>query len=92
MVELYLHSPIYLNGVDLFFTITFNSSLIWGSRDSAVGIATGYGLGGQGLRLRVLLRERFPHLHVIRTSSGAHPALYPACTGSFFRRGKAAGT
>jgi hypothetical protein len=46
--------------------IKFISSL-FGSRASSVGIATGYGLDGQGVGVRV-------PPHNILTGSGAHPA------------------
>jgi hypothetical protein len=45
------------------------------SRDSSVGIATGYRLDG---RVR---DKRFSLLHNIETSSGAHPATYPMVSG-----------
>jgi hypothetical protein len=44
------------------------------------GIATGYGLDGQGVRGRVTLGARFTPLHVIQTGSGAHPASSPMAT------------
>jgi hypothetical protein len=51
------------------------------SRDSAVGITTGYGQG-----------QDFSPLHVVQTCSGAHPAyaLCPMGTGDSFLGGKAA--
>jgi hypothetical protein len=51
------------------------------SQDSAVGIATGYGLDGRGVRVS----------HIVHTGSGAHPASYPMGTGGSFLSGKAAG-
>jgi hypothetical protein len=44
-----------------------------GSRNSAVGIATGYGLDSRGVGARVPVGERFFPLHVVQTRSGAHP-------------------
>lgn len=41
-------------------------------RDSSVAIATGYGLAGRGVRVRVLARARFSLLHVVQSGSG-HP-------------------
>jgi hypothetical protein len=43
------------------------------SRDSVVGIATGYGLDNRGVRVRVRQGQEFSLLHVVRTGSGAHP-------------------
>jgi hypothetical protein len=50
------------------------------SRDSSVGIATGYGLNDQGVGV----------LHAVQTCSGAHPVSYPMGTGVCFPRGEAA--
>jgi hypothetical protein len=61
------------------------------SRESAVGIATGYGLDGGGVGVRVPLGARFSPLHVAQTDCGAHPASYPIHTGGSFPGGKAAG-
>jgi hypothetical protein len=52
------------------------------NRDSAVGIATGYGLEDQGVGVRVLVGEDFSILHTVQTSSEAHPAFYPMGTGA----------
>jgi hypothetical protein len=52
-----------------------------GSRDSSVGIATGYGLHGRGVGVRVPVRVGYYPLHVAQTGSGAHPASYPIDTG-----------
>jgi hypothetical protein len=40
--------------------------------NSVVGIATGYGLDGQGVGVRVPVGARFPPLHVLQSGSGAH--------------------
>jgi hypothetical protein len=61
------------------------------SRDSAVGIATGYGLDDGGVRDRVPVESRISVLHVVQTGSGAHPASYPMGTGCAFAGGKAVG-
>jgi hypothetical protein len=54
------------------------------SRDSAVGIATSYGLDGWGVGVRVPVGSRIFLLHVAQTGSGAHPAFYLKGTGGFF--------
>jgi hypothetical protein len=58
-----------------------------GSRNSAVGIATGYGLddGWVGVWVQV------GTLHVVQTSSEAQPASYSIGTGAYFPGSKAAG-
>jgi hypothetical protein len=61
------------------------------SWDSAVGIATGYGLDGRGVGVRVPVGQDFCLFRVIQTGSGAHPASYPIGTGGSFPGGKAAG-
>jgi hypothetical protein len=48
--------------------------------DSAVGIATGYGLDDIGVGFRAPVGTL---LHVIQTGSGAHPASYPVATRGF---------
>jgi hypothetical protein len=54
-----------------------------GSRDSAVRIATGYGLEDREVGVRVPVGSRI--------FSGAHPAFYPMGTGGSFPGDKAAG-
>jgi hypothetical protein len=51
-----------------------------------MGIATGYGLEGRGVGVRVPVRARFFLLYVVQTSSGVHAAFCPVGT-----EGKAAG-
>jgi hypothetical protein len=55
------------------------------SRDSSVGIATGYGLddqgGGSSRPGRV---KKFSLLHIVQTGSGVQPASYKMGTGSSF--------
>jgi hypothetical protein len=58
-----------------------------GSRDSAVGIATDYGLDDQRVGVRVPVGQEFSLLHVVQTGSGAHLASYPMGTGELFTRG-----
>jgi hypothetical protein len=50
------------------------------SRDSAVGIPTGYGLDDIGVGVRVPVETL---LHVIQTGSGTHPLSYPMGTTGF---------
>jgi len=49
------------------------------SLDSAVGIATGYGLGGPGIESRWGVKFSAP----VQTGSETHPASYTMVTGSF---------
>jgi hypothetical protein len=60
------------------------------SRDSSVGIATGYGLQ-DGVGVRVPVGQEFLLLHVVQTGSGVHPTSYTKGTGCSFLGGKAAG-
>jgi hypothetical protein len=60
------------------------------SQDSAVGIATRYGLDGGGVRSSSPGRVK-NFLHFFQTGSGVHPAFCPVGTGSNFSGGKAAG-
>jgi hypothetical protein len=62
-----------------------------GSRDSSVGIATGYGLDDRGAGVRVPVESRIFLLHVVQTGSGVHPASCPMGTGGSFPGGKTAG-
>jgi hypothetical protein len=62
-----------------------------GSRDSVVGIATGYGLDGRGVGVRVPVRSRIFLLHVVQTDSEIHPTSYLLGTGGAFPGAKAAG-
>jgi hypothetical protein len=61
------------------------------SRDSAVGIATGYRLDDQGIGIRVPVGQKFSFLYVVQTGSGAHPASYRIGTGGSSPVGKVAG-
>jgi hypothetical protein len=53
-------------------------------QESAVGVATGYGLDGRGIGGRVPVGVKFSSLHVIQTGSGAHSASNPMGTGGSF--------
>jgi hypothetical protein len=57
------------------------------SRDSLVGIATGW---TAGVRFPAGVRD-ISLRHSVQTGSGAHPASYPMGTGVSFSEGKAAG-
>jgi hypothetical protein len=61
------------------------------SPDSAVGIATRYGLDDWGVGVRVPLGSRIFSFNVFQTSSGVHPVSYPMGTGGFLPSSKAAG-
>jgi hypothetical protein len=69
-----------------------NSFIVQYSRDSAVGIAVGYGLDGQGSRVRFPAGAgNFSLHHRVQNGSGAHPASYPMVTIDSFLGDKAAG-
>jgi hypothetical protein len=61
------------------------------SRDSTVGIATGYGLDDQGVEVRVPEGARIFTFPCRQIGSGAHPASYPMGNGGSFPGGEAAG-
>jgi hypothetical protein len=62
------------------------------SRASAVGIATGYGLDGRGVGVRVPDRvKNFLFSTSSRPPLEAHPASYPMGTGTLLHGDKAAG-
>jgi hypothetical protein len=61
------------------------------SRDSSVGIATGYGVTTKGSEFEFPWGQEFSLLHVVQTGSGVHPASYPMGTGGSLPGGKAAG-
>jgi hypothetical protein len=56
------------------------------SRDSVVGIATGYGLDEKGFGVRAPVGTL---LHVVQTGSGVHPAFLSSEYGGSFPGGKA---
>jgi hypothetical protein len=52
------------------------------SRDSSVGIATGYGLDDQGEQeFESRYSKKFLLLHIVQTGSGVHPTSYKMGTG-----------
>jgi hypothetical protein len=59
-------------------------------QDSAVGIATVYGLDDRGVGIQVLVGSTIVFLYIVHTGSGVHPIPYPMGTGSSFPLGKAA--
>jgi hypothetical protein len=61
------------------------------SRDSAVGIVTGYRLDDRRLGVRISVGSRISLFHVVQTGSGVHPTSYPMGTVGSFSGGKAAG-
>jgi hypothetical protein len=73
------------------FSVYFGSSCK--SRNSSVGIDTGYGLDDQmiGVRFSTGVGNFSLRRHV-RTGTGAYPASYPVGTGVISLWGKAAGT
>jgi hypothetical protein len=54
------------------------------SWDIVVGIATGYGLEGQGVGFRVPVESRIYTSPIVQTVSGVHPTSYTMGTGSSF--------
>jgi hypothetical protein len=64
--------------VSLYFALKYIPSR---NGDSAVCIAIGYGLDGQGVGVQVLIRARFSFLRIVQTSSRAHPTSYPMGAG-----------
>jgi hypothetical protein len=63
----------------------------YGSRDSVLGIATGYWVDGQEVGVRFLVGSRIfssPHRP---DRFWAHPSFYPMDTGGSFPEGKATG-
>jgi hypothetical protein len=68
-----------------------SETLVEGSRDSSVGIATGYGLDNRGVGIRVPGEQEFSLLHAVQTGTGNHPTSYPKDNGGSFPWGKAAG-
>jgi hypothetical protein len=62
------------------------------SRDSSVGIATGYELDGRGVGVRVPVGSRILSSPRRPDRLGVHPTSYPMGTGTYFPGGKAAGS
>jgi hypothetical protein len=66
-------------------------SFTYRSRDSSVGIATGYRLDDRMIGVRFTAGAgNFSLLRRVQTGSGAHPASYPMGTWGYFPEGKAA--
>jgi hypothetical protein len=61
------------------------------SRESVVGIATGYGLDDQRVGDRVLVGARIFPAPCRADGSGVHPTSYPMVAGGSFPAGKLAG-
>jgi hypothetical protein len=57
------------------------------SRNSAVGIAIGYGLDDQGVGVRVPMGSRIFSSRVVQTGSGVHRTSYPMGTGGVLSPG-----
>jgi hypothetical protein len=67
-------------------------TMILQSRDSSVGIATGYGLEDRMIGVRFPTGAgNFSLHHRVQNGSRAHPVSYPTGTGGSFPVGKAAG-
>jgi hypothetical protein len=71
-------------GVDWMTILKWNQR----SRDSSVGIATGYDLNGPG---SISDSTIFYTPHSVQTGSRAHPTSYPTGTGDSFSGRKATG-
>jgi hypothetical protein len=76
---------------DILVSLIYWLLILVRSRDSSVGIVTGYWLDGRGVGVQVPEGREFSLLHVVQTGSGNHPASYPMGTRGSFTRGKAAG-
>jgi len=62
------------------------------SRDSSIGIETGYGLDDRMIGVRLPAEAGYFSLRYrVQTGSGAHPPSYPMGTAGAFPAGKAAG-
>jgi hypothetical protein len=62
------------------------------SRDSTVGIVTGYGLDDRVIGVRFQVGAGNFFRHCVQTSSGAHPDSYLMGSRGSFRGSRAAGT
>jgi hypothetical protein len=62
------------------FIVGFPPLSYLSSRDSAVGIATGFGLDGRRVGVRVSIGEDLSFLDVVPTGSGAHLAIFLGVT------------
>jgi hypothetical protein len=75
----------------LAFFFQYHNTCLHESRDTAVGIATGYKLDTKGSQFESRWRQEFSLLHVVQTGYGVHPTSYPMGNGGSFPWGKAAG-
>jgi hypothetical protein len=74
----------------MFYSYQFRMAFDIKSRDSSVGIATGYGQACRRIGVPISAGTRdFSLLHSAQTDSGAHPASYPEGTGDCFPGGEA---
>jgi hypothetical protein len=74
----------------LTFRYSLMHQLFCKSRDSPVCSATDYGLDDRMIGVRITAGAgNFSVRHRVQTGSGAHPALYPMCTGGSFPGDKA---
>ena len=74
-------TPFFYNATQIDEISTFFSFFFLVSRNSSVGIATGYWLDGPGIESRWGARSFAP----VQTGPGAHTASCTMCTGSFPR-------
>jgi hypothetical protein len=90
---IFTYPRFYICSVSIRGIITLCIYHLWlvQSRDSAVGIATGYGLDDRGVGVRVQEGQEFSLLHVVQTGSGVHPTSYPMGNVGSFLGGRAAG-
>jgi hypothetical protein len=65
--------------------------LTYRSRDSSVGIATGYGLDDWGTGVSVPVGSWISLLYVVQIGAGFHTAFYPIGSGGYFSDNEAAG-
>jgi hypothetical protein len=71
--------------------INFIFIIIIMNLESAIGIATGYGLDDQGVGYRLLMGSKLSLLHIIQTGTGAHPSSHTKRILNSFRENKEAG-
>jgi hypothetical protein len=88
---IYLHPSIVIDN-NIILNVILLYIFMTVSRDSSVGIATGYGLDGGGVGFQVPAGSRIiSSPSVVHTGSGVHPTSYPMGRGCTFPGGKAAG-
>jgi hypothetical protein len=83
--------PLLWLQLDLSVLMNWKKSLVLLREPSSVGIATGYGVDGREVGVRIPIGVRFSPLPVSQTGAGAHPASYPVFIGGSFPKAKAAG-